>query len=418
MNIAGFASLLQQAIGLDAASIGNSAIERAVLARMAKRQLDEQAYRELVGNSASELQSLVEEVVVPETWFFRDPEAFKILAICALKQWLPAHPTGELRLLSLPCSTGEEPYSMAMALLQAGFPDRYRIDAVDISAAALSRAQTAEYGRNSFRGTDLAYRDRFFTTTAQGYRLNAAVRKRVTFHQGNLLNPESLPDLRGYDFIFCRNLLIYFDRDTQNNAVQLLGGLLKPQGVLFVGSAESGLLFDNGFISLRMRLAFAFRPPAPQASARAPAARAPHVNPPVPPRADPVRSGFAPGSHRHQLQHPQPLPQPQQDQQEQLATVSRLADRGELAAATQACQVLLKDHGDSVDALHLMGVIRAAAGDLQSAAQFYRKALYLDPAHRDTLLHLRLLLEKTGDVGGARLLRDRMQRLRPVTEAS
>jgi chemotaxis protein methyltransferase WspC len=304
-----------------------------------------------------------------------------------------------------------------MALLQAGFPDRYRIDAVDISTAALSRAQTAEYGKNSFRGTDLAFRDRFFTTTAQGYRLNAAVRKRVTFHQGNLLNPDSLPDLRGYDFIFCRNLLIYFDRDTQNSAVRLLGGLLQPQGVLFVGSAESGLLFDNGFVSLRMRLAFAFRPPAAQARARTTESRAPCVKPPATPKADPVRSSVAPGSHRHQTQHAQPLRR-EQEQQEQLASVSRLADRGELAAATQACHALLKDQGDSVDALHLMGLIRAAAGDLQAAAQFYRKALYLDPTHRDTLLHLRLLLEKTGDVGGARLLRDRMQRLRPVTEAS
>jgi len=418
MNIAGFASLLQQAIGLDGASIGNSAIERAVLARMASCRLDEPAYRDLVGNSAGELQSLVEEVVVPETWFFRDAEAFKILAICALKQWLPAHPTGELRLLSLPCSTGEEPYSMAMALLQAGFPDRYRIDAVDISAAALSRAQTAEYGKNSFRGTDLAFRERFFTTTAQGYRLNAAVRKRVTFHQGNLLNPDSLPDLAGYDFIFCRNLLIYFDRDTQNSAVQLLGSLLRPQGVLFVGPAESGLLFDNAFISLRMRLAFAFRAPGPQNPAPAKAPRAPRVpraNPPALPRAGPARATVASASHRHQAEHAQQLQQPQKAQ---LAAVSQLADRGELAAATQACHALLKDHGDSVDALHLMGLIRAADGDLQVAAQFYRKALYLDPTHRDTLLHLRLLLEKQGDAAGARLLRDRMQRLRPAVEAS
>ena len=409
MNIASFASLLQQAIGLDAASIGNSAIERAVQARMANCRLDEQAYRDLVGNSASELQSLVEEVVVPETWFFRDAEAFKILAICALKQWLPAHPTGELRLLSLPCSTGEEPYSMAMALLQAGFPDRYRIDAVDISAAALSRAQTAEYGRNSFRGTDLAFRERFFTATAQGYRLNAAVCKRVTFHQGNLLDPGSLPDVTGYDFIFCRNLLIYFDRDKQNSAVQLLGNMLQPQGVLFVGPAESGLLFDNAFVSLRMRLAFAFRPPLARTSAPAAATRAPCVNPPALPKAGAVPAGVAPGARRHQTQQPQ---------KEQLAAVSQLADRGELGAATQACHALLKDHGDSVDALHLMGLIRAADGDLQAAAQFYRKALYLDPTHRDTLLHLRLLLEKKGDIGGARLLRDRMQRLHPVTEAS
>jgi chemotaxis protein methyltransferase WspC len=414
MNIGHFAALLQGAMGLEAASIGNSAIARAVLARMTSCKLDAQRYRKLVDGSASELQNLIEEVVVPETWFFRDREAFKTLADCALQQWLPAHSTGELRLLSLPCSTGEEPYSMAMALLQAGYPDRFRIDAVDISAVALGRAQAAEYGKNSFRGTDLAFREQFFVPTARGYQLDADVRKRVCFHQGNLLSSESLPDGAAYDFIFCRNLLIYFDRDSQQRAVQRLGKLLRPDGVLFVGPAEAGLMFDTTFTSLRVRLAFAFRAPGVPDGAPKAAARTPHAASPAPTSIGQPRPIEAPGARSRE---PAPSRQVPAVHEVQLAEVSELADRGDLSAALQACRALLRSQGDSVDALHLMGLILAARGELQAAAQFYRKALYLNPAHHDTMVHFRLLLEKLGDVSGARLLRERMQRLRPA-EAS
>ena len=151
--------LLQQTMGLDVASIGTSAVERAVLARAAECKLDGAvAYLARLRSSAAELQALIEAVVVPETWFFRDMHAYAALVRIAQEEWLRAHPESVLRLLSVPCSTGEEPYSMAMALADAGFPaERYRIDAVDISARCLRRATTALYGRNSFRGRELGF---------------------------------------------------------------------------------------------------------------------------------------------------------------------------------------------------------------------------------------------------------------------
>ena len=102
-------------------------------------------------------------MVVTETWFFREKQPFAALVRLVIEEWLPAHPTGRLRLLSVPCSSGEEPYSMAMALMDAGFPAaRFEISAVDISARALAFAQRAIYGRNSFRGADLDFRTRHF----------------------------------------------------------------------------------------------------------------------------------------------------------------------------------------------------------------------------------------------------------------
>src|ERR1700674_835338 len=148
-----FENLLKRTIGLDAASIGSSAIKRAVQVRAAACNLkDPKAYWRFLCTSKAELQELVEAVIVPETWFFRDGEAFLAMARLAHEEWLPRHARA-LRLLSLPCSTGEEPYSMAMALLDGGFPvDRFRVDAVDVSTRALEHARHGIYGKNSFRG--------------------------------------------------------------------------------------------------------------------------------------------------------------------------------------------------------------------------------------------------------------------------
>ena len=131
---------------------------------------------------------------MPETWFFRDPEAFAALARLAREEWLPGHPEGVLRLLSLPCSTGEEPYSMAMALLDAGFPAKRFTSTPSTSAHARWRGPSARlYGRNSFRGNDLGFRDRHFEPTANGYRLAETVRGRCIFSRATCLPPAFCP---------------------------------------------------------------------------------------------------------------------------------------------------------------------------------------------------------------------------------
>src|SRR6266403_1076010 len=101
-------------MGLDAESIGVACVERAVRERLAARGLEDvQVYWEQLVTLEQELQELIEAIVIPETWFFRDPEAFAALARAVREEWLSKHAEGTLRLLSLPCSTGEEPFSMA-----------------------------------------------------------------------------------------------------------------------------------------------------------------------------------------------------------------------------------------------------------------------------------------------------------------
>ena len=407
MTHAAFEILLQQAMGLDAASIGSSAVERAVMGRMLACNLDQMTdYLQRVRASSHELQALIEAVIVPETWFFRDREAFVELARVAGEEWLPGNPEGALRLLSVPCSSGEEPYSMAMALCDAGLsPKRCRIDAVDISTQGLGTAQCAVYGKNSFRGADLKFRDRHFETTAPGWRLSGAARHCVQFQQGNLLADDFMPGAEIYDIIFCRNLLIYFDRSAQDRAVQVLGRLLKPKGVLFVGPSEGGLLLSHGFVSSKVPLAFAFR------RGTGIAATLPAPTPVTLKLRSVAQKASIPNVANPDAASRAAMATPPAANEPALAQAHRLADAGRMADAAKACAEHLSKYGPSVPAFFLLGLIRAAAGNLAEARDYYRKALYLDRNHHETLLHLGLLLEKEGDGAGARVIRERLQRL-------
>src|SRR5262249_18859829 len=162
---------------------GSTLIERTVRLRMKHHGLSTvEEYERLVEISDAEWDQLMESVVVAETWFFRDRGPFAALAGLVREQWLPTHPTSVMRLLSVPCSSGEEPYSLVMALLDARVPpDRFHIDAADISARALARAQEGVYGRNSFRGKDFSFRDRYFQPAKDGFVLKPAIRANVHF---------------------------------------------------------------------------------------------------------------------------------------------------------------------------------------------------------------------------------------------
>jgi len=407
---------LRERIGLDAASIGSSQIHRSVRLRMKSHGLKRaEDYKDLLRCSAKEWDELVEAVVVSETWFFRDQEAFGAFVRLVTELWMPRNPAGRARLLSLPCSSGEEPYSLAMALLDAGLaPERFEIDGIDISGRVLVRAQKATYGKNSFRGTDLRFRDRHFQWTREGFVLNPAIRACVRFSQGNILAENFRPPATAYDFIFCRNLLIYFDRPTQHKALTTIGSLLAAEGMLFVGAAELPLVIEHGYVSAQIPMAFACRK-----------AGAKDLHPrPVLPALKPVKVTLLappPAAINGQPQsHPRPhapaavTPLVSGKGGTDLEAARLLADAGQLQEAAKICEAHLHQNGPSVQAFYLLGLVRDAAGDPR-AEDFYRKALYLEPNHYDTLLQLALWFEKNGEVGRARSLKSRAERLKLKT---
>jgi chemotaxis protein methyltransferase WspC len=328
------------------------------------------------------------------------------------EEWFAKHAEGTLRILSLPCSTGEEPFSMAMALLDGGLPpSRFHIDAIDISTRALAWAEQGTYGKNSFRAKDLSFRERYFEPMDRGYRLSDSVRRQVHFRHGNLLSAGWLHGAHGYDVIFCRNVLIYFDLVTQRRALDVLGRLLTPAGLLFVGPSETGLLLDHGFVSAGIPLAFAFRQPgssAPRLRTRQRPAPAGIVAKPL----------LARPSQPARVAQPQPKSTPADKSTSKTVAVTehwieqarRLANQGQLVEALKCCEQNLRSQPASAETFHLIGLLHDAAGRVREAAEHYRKALYLDPQHPEALVHLAVALQKEGDARGAERLLERANR--------
>ncbi|MCW3480120.1 hypothetical protein OL229_11220 [Neisseriaceae bacterium JH1-16] len=405
-----FADWLKSQIGLDAASIGLNTIERAVCERLAACSADAfEPYWQLLQGSAHERQQLIEAVVVPETWFFRDAAAFDAAARHACKLLADGRHSGPLRLLSLPCSSGEEPYSLAMALLDAGIaPQRFQIDAVDISQRALERARHGLYQQHSFRSGTLGFRDRFFSAEPDGHRLNEAVRRQVRFRQGNLFGPELLAGEApgGYDIVFCRNVLIYFDRATQQRAIAVLRHWLAETGLLLVGPAEAALLLRHQFHSAGLSLSSAFHKTALTAAAPVP--------PPVAwrPPAAVFTAPLKPAPLPQRPPRPAPVMPAPPAPRDLLGAAQCAADQGRLAEAMALCERHNREHGPNATAFYLMGLAADADGQAQTAQSYYRKTLYLDPTHQEALMQLAALLELGGDVAGAQRLYHRAQRSR------
>lgn len=404
-----FEQLLHGLIGLDAESVGQVVIERAVRQRIAALGCaGEDDYWLKLQNSAGEQQALVEAVVVPETWFFRYPESFVALARLARERGTQLGGARPLRILSLPCSTGEEPYSIAMALLDAGLPgDSFRIDAMDISEVNLQRAERALYGRNSFRGDDLSFRDRHFAESPEGFQLHAEVRRKVRLLAGNLLAPGLLAGEAPYDFVFCRNLLIYFDRPTQHRVAAVLQRLMRDDGALFIGPAEASLFSQAGMQALNIPLAFVFRRQT-ERPASTPAQAVPSVS--ARPRPAPVAAATASAPaplRRTPAKVPAPAPATADSALDEIAT---LANAGRSDEARAACERYLAAHGPTAQAFYWLGLLSDVAGRSSEAQDYYRKTLYLAPTHAEALAHLSALLAARGDLAGARRLQQRAGR--------
>lgn len=414
MDSGPFEKLLRDSIGLNQDTVGPSVIRQALRRRMAACEVtDLHAYWSRLDGNPAELQELIDAVIVPETWFFRDREAFAAAARHAVLQRRAGEP---VRLLSLPCSTGEEPFTMAMALFAAGLEARdFAIDAIDVSTRNLAYARRAIYGRNSFRGDDLAFRARYFDEAEGGWRPHDEIRQQVRFIHGNILGAAAPLHPLPYDIVFCRNLLIYFDREGQAQALDRLHRSLAPRGMLFVGPAESGLPSLYGFASARLPMAFAFVKASVAEPAAVPVRKTARPAKPVPlaKPAPAARTVATPRPLPFARRAAEPVPAvPAADASAtSLAAVEEAANAGRLADALAAATRHIRDFGPSSDAYYLLGLAHDAQDASGDAVANYRKALYLEPDHRQALAHLRLLLQRQGEVGAANALTERLARI-------
>jgi len=192
-----------------------------------------------------ELQIAVDLLTTNETYFFREPKHFDFLRDQLLPQYRPGRP---FRVWSAACSSGQEPYTLAMVLADSLGEAPWEIFASDISTRVLDRARTGQYALEQAEKIPKQYLNRYCLkgVGAQDgtFIVNRALRSRIRFGQVNL--NQSLPNVGEFDLIFLRNVMIYFNGDTKRQVVDRLCGTLRSNGHLIIGHSESlnGIVHD------------------------------------------------------------------------------------------------------------------------------------------------------------------------------
>lgn len=193
-----------------------------------------------------EFQDLINLITVNETYFFREFEQLAIFGENCLQETLAkkkASGDKTIRVFSAACSSGEEPYTLAIILRE--MLDDFKswnviVKGVDIDENVLAAARNAEYDSRSVKDVPLDYLERYFNRLGGGmYRVKQEIRDLVSFEHVNLMDRRALRSERNYDFIFCRNMLIYFDDQSRKQVVERFYTMLNRGGFIFLGHAES-----------------------------------------------------------------------------------------------------------------------------------------------------------------------------------
>ncbi len=219
--------------------------------------LDYYYYLRYDPGAEAELAALVEALVVNETYFFRESAALEVVA----KSFVPELLAQGVRprIWSAACATGEEPLTLAMLLDAEGLLDKVTLVATDISARVLARAREGVYVRRSLRALPPETVGRWLEPCGDGMRVVPRIVDAVSFQQLNLVDDQQLAALGTFDFVLCRNVLIYFSDPVIEKVLAGIARCLKPEGRLLVGASESLLRLNSAFVCEEHAGVFVYR---------------------------------------------------------------------------------------------------------------------------------------------------------------
>jgi chemotaxis protein methyltransferase CheR len=198
----------------------------------------------------AEFDQIYDLVTTNETYFFREPAQLAAFAEEIVPEILSRKTIKKIRIWSAGCSSGEEPYSIAMLLNEAGYYDRaaFEIFASDINQQVLAKARRGHYRESAFRATDGPLRDKYFTRNEDGsWHIHDDIRNRVSFGRLNLYDEPRVSLLGHLDVIFCRNVIIYFDDQSKKVVVSNFYNRLTDTGYLLLGHSESLISLSTQF---------------------------------------------------------------------------------------------------------------------------------------------------------------------------
>lgn len=422
VELAPFKELIKQRCGLTFEGVGEKPLADGLGQRIQETGSGSvQTYFNLLRDDDHEFLELVCLLTINETYFYREPEQLLFLVERLIPRILKRkHDASPVRILSAGCSTGEEPYSMAMALREKYGESAARLFMLaggDIDKKALDKARQAHYSEFSFRGLAPELRERYFERHGKWtWKVKEEVRHQVHFHHLNLMADSGSHAMQDFDVIFLRNVSIYFDTPTRRLIQHRLAALLKDDGYLVTGSAET-LANDLGVLKLVEEDGLFYfakqhhAPPKPHwamplppvahkpvmdrvaaaIAAPPPLTPAPSTPPPMRPAAPDAGIGEAlrlTGERRHDEAMAiigRLLEQQPGKIRALLLKAHILLNRKEYAAAEETALQVLKTEAWSIDALVLLGLAAKWRNHAADAVKWFRQAAYANhecwPAH-------------------------------------
>ncbi|EPY07676.1 chemotaxis protein CheR [Paenibacillus alvei TS-15] len=191
------------------------------------------SYAKAMSANSSLFDEMLDRMTINVSEFWRNPLRWDTLRTRVLPEL--SQRTRQLKCWSAACSTGEEPYTLAMILDDMGLLDRTELSATDIDENALARAQQASYIERSLKDVPPSFKSKYFMQQANGFHIIDRLKKSIRFRKQNLLTDTFTAQ---HDLIICRNVMIYFTEEAKHELYRKFANALKPGGVLFVGSTE------------------------------------------------------------------------------------------------------------------------------------------------------------------------------------
>lgn len=251
--------LIYEQTGHDFSQYKKNTLYRRIERRIKECRVDSiAAYHQYLHHNLEEIDILFKELLINVTYFFRDPDVWRYLADIALPELLEKQAKGGVLRAWIPaCSTGEEAYSLAMLFKEATGRTALKnavslqIFATDLDTEALNKARKGFYPLSITENISSERLNRFFVKKQNGYQIKDAIREKVIFAEHNITKDAPFSKL---DLLFCRNLLIYLDRDLQENLLPMFHYALNPDGFLLLGTAETIGRFDHLFLPVDIKL--------------------------------------------------------------------------------------------------------------------------------------------------------------------
>lgn len=357
--------------------------------------------------SEEEFRNLMSLVTVNETYFFRYPEQFRVLREFVLPEIIRENKHRKYKVLkiwSAGCSTGEEPYSIAISVLESigDIKDwNIYILGTDVSIKALKKAFEGKYGKTSFRITDEEIKSRYFKRINQNtWEISPEVKRLVNFTYHNLIKepyPLAFTDL--WDIIFCRNVTIYFKPESTKRVIENLYKSLRPGGFLFTGHTETLYHINPGFEVIKFGDAFIFRKPAEDLSKRIQVdydfkAEAQKNHKKI--EYQPVKSNELVENILDVIEQRKDF-SAEEIKSIYRETVLELLNNNDISSAIREIEKAIKRFPLEAEFYYLRGIALKKLEDFEGAINSFRKAAYLNPDYVYAIVELASIHAFKGD---------------------